>query len=77
MVVQALNGLYPDQTFNVKARLMMADKSKVATVDGLNQMFRICKGKNGRSYAEADQTAWTVAAQVPAKEWVLTAGKEP
>ena len=73
VVMKALEELYPGQTFNVKARLMMADKSKVATVDGLNQMFRICKDKKGRSYAEADKTAWTVAAQVPAKERVLTA----
>ena len=36
-------------------------------------MFRICKDKNGRSYAEADPTAWTIAAQVPLKERVLTA----
>jgi hypothetical protein len=51
---------------------MMADKSKTATVDGLNQMFRICK-KGDRSYAEADQKAWTIAAAVPENERVLTA----
>ena len=72
VVVKALKELYPDQTFTVKARLMMADKSKTATVDGLNQMFRICK-KGDRSYAEADQKAWTIAAAVPENERVLTA----
>lgn len=72
VVVKALKELYPEQTFTVKARLMMADKSKTATVDGLNQMFRICK-KGDRSYAEADQKAWSIAAAVPENERVLTA----
>ena len=72
VVVKALKELYPDQQYTVKARLMMADKSKVATVDGLNQMFRIYK-KGERSYAEADERAWTVAGVVPDNERVLTA----
>ena len=72
VIMKALKELYPDQQFTVKARLMMADKSKLATVDGLNQMFRIYK--NGeRSYAEADNLAWTVAGVVPENERVLTA----
>ena len=71
VVVNALKELYPDQTFTVKARLMMADKKRTATVDGLNQMFRIRK-KGDRSYAEADARAWTVAGAVPKSEWVLT-----
>lgn len=33
---------------NVKAFLMMADKSQVAKIDGLNQMFKIYKDQNGR-----------------------------
>lgn len=73
VVMKALQELYPGQTFNVKARLMMADKSKVATVDGINQMFRICKGPNGRSYAEADKNACAALADVPFNERVLTA----
>lgn len=72
VVIKALKELYPDQQFTVKARLMMADKSKLATVDGLNQMFRIYK-KDNRSYAEADNLAWTVAGVVPENERVLTA----
>ena len=72
VVMKALKELYPDQEFTVKARLMMADKSKVATVDGLNQMFRIYKNGD-RSYAQADERAWTVAGVVPEKERVLTA----
>ena len=72
VIMKALAELYPGQTFNVKARLMMVDKSKVATVDGLNQMFRIYK-KNDRSYAVADERAWTVAGTVPMNERILTA----
>ena len=72
VVMKALKELYPDQEFTVKARLMMADKSKVASVDGLNQMFRIYKNGD-RSYAQADERAWTVAGVVPEKERVLTA----
>ena len=70
--MKALKELYPDQEFTVKARLMMADKSKVASVDGLNQMFRIYKNGD-RSYAQTDERAWTVAGVVPEKERVLTA----
>ena len=72
VVIKALEELYPNEKFTVKARLMMADKSKVASVDGLNQMFRICKHEN-RSYAVADAKAWTEAAAVPEHERVLTA----
>ena len=38
---------YPD--FQIKAFLMMADKSKTASVDGLNQMFRVPKDGNPRT----------------------------
>ena len=38
---------YPD--FHIQAFLMMADKSKTASVDGLNQMFRIPKDGNPRT----------------------------
>lgn len=36
--------------FKVSSFLMLADKSKVATVDGLNQQFLISRGSNGRSH---------------------------
>ena len=71
VVVKALKELYPGQKFNVSARLMMVDKSKVATVDGMNQMFHICN-VGGRSHAVADERAWTEAAVVPLNERVLT-----
>ena len=72
VVVNALKELYPGQTFTVKARIMMADKTRTATVDGLNQMFRIRRNGN-RSYADADAKAWTEAAAVPESQWVLKA----
>jgi hypothetical protein len=37
----------------IKPFLMLADKSKKATVDGLNQYFRINKDKNGRTFCVA------------------------
>lgn len=51
VVVNALKELYSDQTFKVKASLMMADKSKCADIDGINQLFKIIK-KNGQSEVE-------------------------
>lgn len=52
VVVNALQEMYPNEHFNVKAFLMMADKSKVASVDGINQMFVISTDKSGRKYVE-------------------------
>ena len=41
VIVQALKEMFPDKNFTVKAFLMLADKSKTATVNGLNQLFII------------------------------------
>ncbi len=38
--------------FTVKAHLMLADKNKKATVDGLNQKFFITRDDNGRVHVE-------------------------
>ena len=51
VVTNALKDLYHDKTFEVKASLMMADKSKCADIDGINQLFKITK-KNGHSEVE-------------------------
>lgn len=56
VVVNALKELYPGQRFNVKAYLMMADKGKIASIDGMNQCFRIIK-ENGRSKIERTSDA--------------------
>ena len=49
VVTNALKQLYPDKNFTVHAFLMMADKTKVAPVDGINQCFRIAKD-GGRTH---------------------------
>lgn len=51
--------------YNVKAFLMMADKSKTADVDGLNQLFVIRRNENGRTEAEA----------IPGAEDIIKSGK--
>ena len=48
VVTNALKKQYPDTPYTVKAFLMMADKDKTASVDGMNQYFRIDKDENKR-----------------------------
>ena len=48
VVTNALKEQYPDTPYTVKTFLMMADKDQVASVDGINQCFRIGKDKNKR-----------------------------
>ena len=43
VVTHALQKLFPSVRFTVKARLMMADKSKTADINGMNQLFKIKK----------------------------------
>lgn len=49
VVTGALKELYPDRNFKVHAYLMMADKASRASVDGINQCFKItrCGGRTG------------------------------
>lgn len=51
VVGNALKEQYPEEEFHVKAFLMMADKSKTAPIDGINQMFKIVE-ENGRKSAQ-------------------------
>ena len=51
VVCQALKELYPNEDYSVKAFLMMADKSKRADIDGLNQLFKIEKNQQDRAEA--------------------------
>ena len=64
VVVNALKEQYPGETFNVKAFLMMADKSKVAPIDGINQMFKIVE-VNGRKAARRTREAGKLAGSDP------------
>ena len=51
VVKNALQHDYPNENYSVNAFLMMADKTKVADIDGLNQMFKICRNGN-KSFVE-------------------------
>ena len=51
VIVNALKEQYPDKTFTVKAALMMADKSRRADINGINQLFKISRNASG--FAEA------------------------
>ena len=68
VVVNALKELYPNTRFSVKAYLMMADKGKIASIDGMNQCFRIIK-ENGRTKIERTSDA----VKLKEHEQVLTA----
>lgn len=70
VVSQALKELYPNETFTVRARLMMADKSKTADINGLNQLFKI-KKVNNRARVETASDAMQRLAQSQVQ--VLTA----
>ena len=49
VIVQALKEIFPDRSFSVNAFLMLADKSRIATVNSLNQLFEIKSEPNKRS----------------------------
>lgn len=51
VVCNALKELYPDVNYKVTAYLMLADKSKVADIDGINQKFIITEDAKGRKRA--------------------------
>lgn len=57
VIENALKTDYPDKTFKVRAFLMMPDKSKINTIQGLNGLFRVkkevCQDGEKRAYAEA------------------------
>ena len=50
VIIHALHEMYPDENYTVTAYLMMADKSKKAPLNGINQMFKIVS-KDGRKMA--------------------------
>lgn len=49
--------------YKVKGYLMMADKSKVADVNGLNQLFKISKNSQGRSEVSVNPKAKDILAK--------------
>ncbi|MFN3589829.1 MAG: DUF2779 domain-containing protein [Spirosomataceae bacterium] len=52
---QVIQWAYPD--LQVEAFLFMADKTKVATIDGLNQLFRVKEGGASRKDIETNVTS--------------------
>ena len=71
VVEKALKEMFPEKTFTVKAFLMLADKSRVATVNGLNQLFKIKDGANGRSVVETSIDAMKIVSAIPKVERVV------
>ena len=65
---------FPD--WNVKPYLMMADKAAVATVDGINQLFRVKKNEKNRTVIEVteeitpERLGDPVLVKVPVMEYV-------
>lgn len=71
VVTHALKQLYPDHSFTVTAYLMMANKSKTADINGLNQLFKIKKDTHGQSFVETAPDA--LARLAKSQVQVLTA----
>lgn len=71
VVVQALREMFPEEHFTVKAFLMLADKSRTATINGLNQLFKIKTTSEGRSYVEATPNAMEIITSIPTSERVV------
>lgn len=68
---KALKEMFPKKIFMVKAFLMLADKSRVATVNGLNQLFKIKDAANGRSVVETSIDAMKIVSAIPKMERVV------
>ena len=64
VLMNALKEQYPDEAFTVKAYLMMADKSKKAPIDGINQMFKIVD-VDGRKRAARAPSAFKLTGTDP------------
>ena len=71
VVEQALREMFPEEHFTVKAFLMLADKSRTATVNGLNQLFKIKTTSEGRSYVKATPNAMEIITSIPTSERVV------
>lgn len=71
VVAHALKEMFPEEDFTVKAFLMLADKSRTATVNGLNQLFRIKTTPEGNSYVEAAPKAMEIVTSIPLSERVV------
>lgn len=71
VLVQALKEMFPEKNFKVNAFLMLADKSRNATVNGLNQLFKIKTDLKGKSYVGAAANAAEVISNIPVADRVV------
>ena len=71
VIVQALKESFPDKSFNVNAFLMLADKSRIATVNGLNQLFKIKSEPNKRSKIIVADNACEVIETIPLSDRIV------
>lgn len=71
VVVRALKEMFPHEQFTVYAYLMMADKSRTATVNGLNQLFKVKTTPEERSYIETAPNAMEIVTSIPLSERVV------
>ena len=71
VVVQALSKMFPEERFTVHAFLMMADKSRTATVNGLNQLFKVKTTPKERSYVATAPNAMEIVTSIPQSERVV------
>lgn len=73
IIVQALKELFPEKTFQFNAFLMLADKSRTATVNGLNQLFKIKSVPNKRSEVITASEAMAIVNAIPVSDRVVRA----
>ena len=71
VIVQALKESFPDKSFTVNAFLMLADKSRTATVNGLNQLFKIKSESNKRSKIIVADNAHEVVENIPLADRIV------
>ena len=65
--------MFPDKNFTVNAFLMLADKSRTATVNGLNQLFKIKSAPNKRSEVITASEAMAIVNAIPVSDRVVRA----
>ena len=73
VIVQALEDMFPEKAFKVNAFLMLADKSRSATVNGLNQLFKIKSTPEKRSTVDVSADAQKIVAAIPVSNRVVRA----
>ena len=63
--------MFPEKSFTVNAFLMLADKSRTATVNGLNQLFKIKSEPNKRSKIIVADNAHEVVETIPFSDRIV------